>query len=176
MEIVKYTVPALLSIGAGRMVFVAAQRAADRKAERDRRFHAYESVLPLTLQAYERLTLYVERIHPFRILSRMPNVGGLSAKQLRDAMVQDVRIEFEHNVVQQIYVSERAWGALIAAREEAVTFFTDLAQNMHERASAADYVEAVVASLKNSPESEPARDRALRTFRNEVLRLFLPGN
>ncbi len=176
LEIAKYTIPALLSIGAGRMVFAAAQRAADRKAERERRFHAYESVLPLTLQAYERLTLYVERIHPFQILSRMPNAGGLSAKQLRDVMVQEIRLEFEHNIVQQIYVSERAWGALLEAREEVVTFLTDLAQNMPERATAADFVEAVAASLKNAPESEPARDKALRTFRNEVVRLFLPGD
>ncbi|MCS7086758.1 MAG: hypothetical protein RMM53_12900 [Bacteroidia bacterium] len=176
LEIAKYTIPALLSIGAGRMVFAAAQRAADRKAERERRFHAYSVVLPLTLQAYERMTLYVERIHPFQILTRMPNAAAWTARQLRDAMVQDLRLEYEHNIVQQLYVSERAWGALMEAREEVVAFLTDLARNMPEEATAADYVEAIVASLKKTPESEPARDKALRTFRNEVLRLFLPGD
>jgi hypothetical protein len=176
VEILKYTIPALLSIGAGRMVFAAAQRAAERKAERERRFHAYASVLPLTLQAYERMTLYVERIHPFQILMRMTHAGELSARQLRDAMVSDIRLEFEHNIVQQLYVSDKAWGAVIEARDEVVSFLTDLAQNMPERSTAADYVEAVVASLKSTPGAEPAREKALRIFRNDVLRLFLPGD
>src|SRR6202046_1902859 len=64
--------------------------------------------LPLRLQAYERLVLFIERINPANMLIRM-NATSYSAHELYSLIVEDIRSEFQHNITQQIYVSSRAW-------------------------------------------------------------------
>jgi hypothetical protein len=75
--------------------------------------------LPLKLQAYERLILFLERIAPNSILVRVHR-GGMSASQLQSDLVSTIRAEFEHNLSQQIYVSEQAWDEVKDAKEDMI--------------------------------------------------------
>jgi hypothetical protein len=75
--------------------------------------------LPLKLQAYERMILFLERIAPNSILVRVHR-GGMSASQLQSDLVATIRAEFEHNLSQQIYVSEQAWDEVKDAKEDMI--------------------------------------------------------
>lgn len=75
--------------------------------------------IPLKLQAYERLVLFLERISPNSLLVRVHR-GGMSAQQLQADLVATIRAEFEHNLSQQIYVSEQSWEEVKAAKEELI--------------------------------------------------------
>ncbi|MDP4205089.1 MAG: hypothetical protein Q8859_03745 [Bacteroidota bacterium] len=68
------------------------------------------------LQAYERLVLFLERMAPDSLLIR---VGGnnITARQLQESLVETIRAEYEHNFTQQLYVSEKTWMLIRAARE-----------------------------------------------------------
>ena len=88
------------------------------KVLEDRNSRQKES-LPLKLQALERLILFLERISPNSILVRVHR-GGMSAMQLQSELVVTIRAEFEHNLSQQIYVSEQAWEEVKAAKEEMI--------------------------------------------------------
>ena len=74
-----------------------------------------KEILPIRLQAYERLTLFMERINPSQLLIRI-----LPTSDDKELYVQKLLIsieqEFEHNLSQQIYISESCWNAMIAAK------------------------------------------------------------
>lgn len=64
--------------------------------------------LPLRLQAYERLVLFLERISLSRLLLRLIE-PGMNIQKLQNSLIQNIRDEFEHNLSQQIYISETSW-------------------------------------------------------------------
>ena len=91
----------------------------DRKRREEYRNKALSEILPNQLQAYERFTLYLERISPEEMAVReQANVS--SAKDLYLAMLNSVRQEFEHNVAMQIYITSASWKRIQKARQEVV--------------------------------------------------------
>ena len=73
--------------------------------------------LPLRLQAYERLALFLERIAPGALVFRV-HKHNMTSSMLHGELLATVREEFEHNVTQQVYVSDKAWQQVKMAKEE----------------------------------------------------------
>ncbi|MBK6979157.1 MAG: hypothetical protein IPH28_20355 [Cytophagaceae bacterium] len=67
-----------------------------------------EIALPLRLQAYERMALFLERIKPENLLTRLP-LDQISLSDLQSHIVGDIRNELHHNAAQQIYVADDTW-------------------------------------------------------------------
>ncbi|MBK9292530.1 MAG: hypothetical protein IPM52_13030 [Bacteroidetes bacterium] len=76
-------------------------------------------LFPLRVQAAERLIVLVERIKPGMLVHRHLT-SAATAAQLAALMLQNIREEFEYNISQQLYVSERSWQLISAAREEII--------------------------------------------------------
>lgn len=74
-------------------------------------------VVPIRLQAYERLLLYLERIQIEGLVMRV-SIPGMSLMQLQSALGHSIREEFEHNIAQQLYVTDLAWQQVQIAREK----------------------------------------------------------
>jgi hypothetical protein len=74
-----------------------------------------KQALPLKLQAYERLSLLIERINPTKLLIR---VAPLNADKIeyQNLLIQHIEQEYEHNLTQQIYVSDECWTMLLSAK------------------------------------------------------------
>lgn len=129
-DILIYFIPALLVLMG---MFLIAKRAMDSQSSITRKFiekdvqmrmiedksARQKDALPLKLQAYERLVLFLERIGPNSLLVRVHR-GGMSAQQLQSDLVATIRAEFEHNLSQQIYVSENAWDEVKSAKEDMI--------------------------------------------------------
>lgn len=79
-----------------------------------------ETILPLRIQAAERLCLLLERITPNNLVRRI-NQGGLSASELYALLISEVREEFNHNLSQQVYFSDDAWEDVRNAVEQVIT-------------------------------------------------------
>lgn len=75
-----------------------------------------KETLLLQLQAYERLILLLERITPVSMIMRL-NAGSETALNLHVQLLATVRAEFEHNIAQQLYVSDEAWNMVKKAKE-----------------------------------------------------------
>ena len=90
--------------------------------------------LPLKLQAFERLILFLERISPNSLLVRVHR-GGMSASQLQSELVSTIRAEFEHNLSQQIYVSEQAWEEVKDGKEEMIRIINNAFSHVGANAS-----------------------------------------
>lgn len=71
----------------------------------------------LQLQAYERLTLLVDRITIPQLISRFSS-EGLSGIDMQLLFTRTIREEFDYNITQQIYVSPEIWNAVKNLKEK----------------------------------------------------------
>lgn len=74
---------------------------------------------PIRLQAYERITLFLERITPDSLIMRVMN-PKMTSQQLQSELLKTIRAEFEHNLSQQIYLSPKAWEIVKNAKEQVI--------------------------------------------------------
>lgn len=135
------------------------------EAKREDRKH----VLPLRLQAYERLTLFLERIAPGALVFRV-HKNNMTARMLHAELLATVREEYEHNVTQQIYVSDRAWQQVRMAKEETLRIIHIAAESTPEGASGTTLSERVfetAARLSHLPTAQ-----AILALKEEVRKLF----
>lgn len=125
--------------------------------------------LPLRLQAYERLVLYLERIAPSSLLSRVRQ-EDMTVPELQMALVMTVRAEMEHNITQQLYVSPELWGLIQVVTEEMLTVYNSLAQRMIN-ASTNDYVRAIFEYFLSNEHALPTQ-KAIDALKNEAMLMF----
>src|ERR1044072_6814456 len=119
LEILKYTVPALVVL-AGCYLIVKKFLVSEISRKQLTLFKGtQETTMRLRLQAYERLVLFIERIHPRQIVPRVYQ-GGMTVTDLRQVLVFNINTEFEHNLSQQIYVSKHVWDTVKGVKEQEI--------------------------------------------------------
>jgi uncharacterized SAM-binding protein YcdF (DUF218 family) len=91
----------------------------------------------LRLQAYERLTLLVDRIALPNLISRV-NQNGVSAREMQVLLTRGLKEEFDYNITQQIYVSPEAWGAVKNLKEQNMLVVNQLASALPPNATGLD--------------------------------------
>lgn len=119
--------------------------------------------LPIRLQAYERLALFLERISPGKILFRVKATSEdpeLYAKFL----IANIEQEFEHNLAQQIYVSNECWDYIKTAKNATITLIRKAVAK--EEITTADGLREIV--LKSLIDKQPPTDAALSYIKKEV--------
>jgi hypothetical protein len=129
-----------------------------------------KTLLPIRLQAYERMALFLERISPNNLLIRLngqtPNV--LSFQQL---MLSEIREEFSHNLSQQVYMSDEAWTTVKNAMNETVALINLSAKDLSPDAPAIELSKRVF-EIMMSKEVNPS-DEALIFVKQEMRDNFM---
>lgn len=115
-EILKIVLPALMVFLAGHLALRAMLNNDAQRRRTELLFNTTKITLPLRLQAYERLMLFLERISPDSIIMRTSK-SNMSAGELQVALLAAIRSEWEHNLSQQLYVSREAWDLVKNAKE-----------------------------------------------------------
>lgn len=138
------------------------------KVLNDRASRTKES-LPLKLQAYERLILFLERIGPNSILVRVHR-GGMSAQQLQSDLIATIRAEFEHNLSQQLYVSDQSWEEVKDAKEDMIRMIN---QAFNQVGSNANGIQMSAALFEQVLELEVLPyQKAIDALKNEAKKLI----
>src|SRR5258706_5623194 len=88
-----------------------------------------ETILPARLQAYERITLFLERISPQNLLIRLSD-PAYSAREFQKLLLDEIRNEYNHNVSQQVYMSEEVWNLVKNAKEDLLLLINDASSKM----------------------------------------------
>ena len=125
--------------------------------------------LPLRLQAYERLVLFTDRINPANLLIRL-NGNGYTAAELHSIIVAEVRNEYQHNVTQQIYVSDRAWAVTKRVKEDTLSVVNNAVKALPENATGLDLGKIILNHLSRL-EDNPY-DIATNLIRKDLEDLF----
>ena len=124
-----------------------------------------KDTLPIKLQAYERMLLFCERINPVKILVRVKPISENTQDYLQ-LLIANVEQDFEHNLVQQIYISDDTWTAILAAKN---TVINKLRQVAETSKSANELRENVIVYYSKTL---PPTDTAVSFIKNEVKKLL----
>ncbi len=100
-------------------------------------------ITPIRLQAYERVVLFLERINPNSMVMRINKTG--SAGNFQGELLKTIRGEFEHNLSQQIYMSNRAWDAAVKAKEETIKIINVAGTRVSSDATAMELAQSIIA-------------------------------
>ena len=125
------------------------------------------SALPTRLQAYERLSLFLERISPNKLLIRIP-VKSLNKANYESLLIQTIEQEIEHNLSQQIYVSDKCWNIISAAKNATIQLIRKA--SMNEKTDTANKLREVI--LTEMIERRAPSDAALAFIKEEVSDLW----
>ncbi|EPR68723.1 DUF7935 family protein [Cyclobacterium qasimii] len=88
-----------------------------------------EQVIPLRIQAGERLCLLLERISPNNLIRRINGPDMLSG-ELHSLLIQEIRSEFNHNLSQQLYFTDDSWETLRSAVEQTISLINNAYQQV----------------------------------------------
>lgn len=112
-------------------------------------------VLPLRLQAYERMALFLERIDPNQLVLRI-HTPGLTVSQEQNLLLTAIRSEFEHNISQQIYLSDAVWQKVCEAKSDIESIINTVAADYDKAADSRDFAETVLSVTSQKPVVELA--------------------
>ncbi|MGQ1948296.1 DUF7935 family protein [Geofilum sp. OHC36d9] len=87
------------------------------------------------LQAYERLTLLLERLSPEALILREQR-HDLSGVSFHQHLLRVIRNEFDHNMAMQVYVNASTWEKIKSAREALVRLINSTAAGLDPKAPA----------------------------------------
>lgn len=124
---------------------------------------------PVRLQAYERVILYLERISPNGLILRVFQ-PSLNSFQLQSLLIQTIRSEFEHNLSQQIYLSNASWELVKNAKEDTIKLVNLAAAKVGDNASGTDLSTAIIElNMQNNLQKNQI---AIDFIKNEISQLF----
>ncbi|MCL6259121.1 hypothetical protein M3O96_08485 [Aquiflexum sp. TKW24L] len=127
-----------------------------------------QTVLPVRLQAGERLCLLLERITPNNLVRRINN-PEYSAREFYSQLLHEVREEFNHNLSQQVYFSDETWESVRRAVESVVTIINTSMQDMPEDARSIELAKRVFQLTLD--QKNDAIQMALKSVKSEI-RIF----
>lgn len=169
LEILKYTLPSVVVM---LTAFLTLKHFS--KIEKDREdakifIENNKQLVPMKMQAYERIILLLERISPESLALRL-NYEVMSARQLQILMVQTIRKEYDHNISQQVYVSSATWGAVRNAKESIVKII-NLAGSKVSAESKSIYLNQEIMRIYTQAEITPVQS-AIDTVKSEIRKQF----
>lgn len=165
LEILKYILPALIVFVT---VYMIMKKYLDQQYAMENLKHRQsqsKDALPLKLQAYERLMLLCERISIPNLTYRISH-KTMTIDQLQTAMMIAVQQEYEHNLTQQIYVSDKLWDIVTLAKDQTIQIVTKAAEGMKPSDSPSKLLERS-QHMMNTMKMNPL-DQARRAIKKEI--------
>lgn len=173
LEILKYTIPALIVLLCTWLVMHKLFKSEEDKRLWELKRLSQKEISPIRMRAYERLALMLERTQPEHLLNdglMDEAIAGIPVNQLQLKLLQKIRMEFDHNMSQQIYVSETLWQTIMEARNATSSFITVVAAQLPKGSSSLDYAKLLITAYNTN--GETANEKALRLLNEEAKELL----
>ena len=167
IELVSYTLPTLIM---GFVLYHFIELYTNNEKEKRNYLPQKESkpdVLSLRLQAYERMTLFLERINPSQLLVRITPISD-DKNDYANFVIAQIEQEYEHNLAQQIYISDECWSTITTAKNATIQLMLMATKN--EKISDANQLREV--ALKELLDKQSPSGAGLIFLRNEVRQLW----
>jgi hypothetical protein len=168
-EIIKITIPALIVFFTAWIVLRNMIRNDQDKRRQELILQNNKLITPIKLQAYERIVLFLERISLESLLVRVSS-PEMSSSQLHTAMLNAIRSEFEHNLSQQIYMSQQAWEVVRNARSNMIKIINSEVEKIPTDSSGMALSKRLLEKIMEL-DKEPTR-AAIDYVKGEIARIF----
>ena len=169
LEILKFTIPSLITFGVAFVILNKFMQDQQEKRMFELKKQQQDYMTPIKLQAYERLTLFLERVSPTNLIPRI-NRNGMTAKQLHQGVHKNIRSEYEHNLAQQIYVSPQTWAMIGRSKEELVKMVNVASTKVDPNGPAIELTKVlydIIKAAKGAP-----TQKALNMMKQEINKQF----
>lgn len=169
LDILKLTIPALI---VGATAYYLLKALLDERQRIDHallRNDAQKITLPLRLSAYERLMLLCDRADVANTMLRV-RMPDMKVRELRGVLLMAINQEFEHNVSQQLYVSDTLWQIIRMAKNNTLALVTITGQDLDPNADAELLAGALLTALDE--QSITPLQTAIMAVRTEAGQLF----
>jgi len=125
-----------------------------------------KDTMPIRLQAYERMVLFLERISVNNLVVRVSPKSS-DKNQYENLLIKQIESEFEHNLSQQIYLSDECWSIIKTAKNATIRAIRSA--GMSESDSADKLREDI---LNQTMEKQSPSSAALAFVKKEVSELW----
>ena len=139
------------------------------KIESERKINAGKISIPLRFQAYERMLLFLERINPPNLITRVMK-PKINVGTLHSSLLATIRDEYEHNMSQQLYISDTAWELVKASKEDVVRLVNSTAAKFTSEDDASEFAKEIITNGFNS-KNNPI-DKALVALKEDIRENF----
>jgi hypothetical protein len=170
LEILKIILPATAVFVAVYFVVKSFLSNEQKRREFELRKEMQNTILPLKIQAHERLVIFLERIHPSSLIVRV-NKKNMSVYMLQMELIRAIKTEYEHNISQQIHVSSGAWQMVKNAKEELLKIVNVSATKLSPDAPSNELAMAVLNVAAGLDKKFPS-EMALEYIKKEIARHF----
>lgn len=169
-DILKITIPALAVLGAAYFLVKRFLDNEQKRREHELRTSTQAIMTPLRIQAYERVIIFLERINPNSLVVRV-NKNNMTARQLHLDLVSTIKSEYEHNLSQQIYISEGSWQFVKTAKEEIIQLINISSSKVASDANSSELAIMILNITANLDKKMPS-DAAIEYIKKEIARIF----
>lgn len=138
--------------------------------ELDIKAKTIEITTPIRLQAYERMTLFLERITPANLLIRLGS-PDIEAIDFQRVLLHEIREEFNHNLAQQVYISHDVWEKTRTAMNDVVALINTSASEISPDATSINLSKKIFEKVINGNQQPTAE--ALKMLKEEAQKMFL---
>lgn len=168
-DILKITIPALIVFFTSWILLKNMIKNSEDKRRYELILQNSRTVTPIKLQAYERIVLFLERISLESLIVRV-SLSDMNASQLHTALITTIRNEFEHNLSQQIYMSQQAWEVVRNARSNMIKLINSEFEKLPANSSSLALSKQLLEKIMEL-EQEPTR-AAIDYVKTEVGRII----
>jgi hypothetical protein len=168
-DLLKITIPAAMILYA---MYLVVKSFLTKDFERrliDIRVKNNEIVMPIRLQAYERMSLYLERITLQNIVLRV-NEPSYTVGELQQILLMEIRNELNHNLSQQVYMSDVVWKLIKKSTEDTISIINNSTSALPRDAKSIELVK-VMFHVQQEMGAEPTAE-ALRVLKEEIRKSF----
>jgi len=110
-------------------------------------------ILPLRLQAHERLIIFTDRINPANLLVRL-HQQGIGIGTLQAGILNEVRSEYQHNITQQLYIDSITWNVVRKLKDDTIAMINNAVQGLPVDSNGIELSKAILqhmASIDENP-------------------------
>lgn len=169
LELLKYSVPLLIVFGFIYFILNNYLQENFKLRSLDLKLTNQNAVTPIRIQAYERIIVYLERITPNNMVMRIHS-PGMSARNLHSELLKTIRNEFDHNIAQQIYMSNASWELVKGAKEEMIKLVNAAAYKVGDSPEGLELAKLLL-EISGSVEKLPTQI-ALEYLKKEIRQSF----
>lgn len=98
---------------------------------------AVKSNSGLKIQAYERMTLFLERMKPSNLVSKFNK--DLEIHEYIFLLEKSITEEFEYNSSQQLYISKNSWENIVTSKNNVLQLIRKIYENLNSNATLKDF-------------------------------------
>lgn len=167
IELASYTLPAIVTGFVAYSFFELHIKNNDKKRAFLLNREYQKQSLPIRLQAYERMTLFLERINLTKLLIRIAPISQ-QKHDYENFIIDQIEQEFEHNLTQQIYMSDECWTIITTAKNATIQMIRKA--TMSNKVENADKLREVL--LNELLEKQSPSNAALSFIKTEVAELW----